>query len=539
MKTILRKSVLIGIAITFTVIGANAQRIITGTVYREGKPAAGVVVEGHKTTNYYTSFDGKYKIQADKKSKWLKFTYADDTRKLNIEGNTNNVIDFSFDGKIPVKGEGEDKGVNLKSAQELMKEQNKEFMNDLSLYAEFYKQKEYKSALPHWKSLFDKYPKSTSNIYIHGVKMYESFIKKATSWEEKEKYIDKMMEVYDRRIKYFDHKGYVLGRKGTDWFKYMLTNEKITPEELKEVYKKGYEWLDESIKLQGDKSEVPILVVFMQATKQLFKLGELSKETVVKNYETCNNIINAVLKNKPDNKNATLSQTAIEQIFGTSGAADCEALVSMYTPQFAEKSGDIDFVKSMLRRLNQAGCNESPLFEQGAEQMYELNPSGEAAFNMARMFLKKGDPQKAKQYYQQAMKLETDQSLLENYYYEFAAFMFAQEKNLPEARSYARKALAINPKNCKALMLIGDIYVAASRTFSDNDFERSTVFWVAVDYFNRARSADSDCATDAASKAATYRAYFPNKETGFFNGLEEGKNYQVKGWINETTKVRY
>ena len=290
MKTIIRKSALVAIILSTIFIASHAQRVITGTVYKDGKPLAGVNVEGHRCSgSFYTSFDGKYKLEADVKSKWLKFTYLDDSQKLDIEGNTDDVIDFSFDGNIPDgNGVEEEKGVCTKTLQELMKEQNKEFMNDLSLYNEFYKQKDYNSALPNWKSLYKKYPKSTPNIYIHGINMYESFFEKANSWEEKEKHLNKMMEIYDRRIKYFNQKGYIYGRKGTDWFKYMLQNEDLTADQLKEVHKKGYEWLEKSIKEQGDETEIPVLVVFMQSTKQLFKLGELSKETVVMNFDTCN-----------------------------------------------------------------------------------------------------------------------------------------------------------------------------------------------------------------------------------------------------------
>jgi len=113
-----------------------------------------------------------------------------------------------------------------------------------------------------------------------------------------------------------------------------------------------------------------------------------------------------------------------------------------------------------------------------------------------------------------------------------------KENNYSEARNFARKALAINPDNCKALMLIGDIYAASARSFSSDDFERSTVFWVAVDYFTRARAGE-DCMADASKKANAYRSYFPNKETAFFQNIKEGDTYRVGGWINEQTRVRF
>ncbi len=542
MKAFSYRSVIVVLLFAAATTTSIAQRVIKGTVYRGGKPAAGVVVEAHKSSaQFYTSFDGKYEIQADPKSKYLKFTFPDEARKLDIEGNSSNQIDYNFDGaNTSVETPAVQTGVNLKTANELMQAQDTEFMNELSLYNEFFKQADYKSAIPHWKVIFDKYPKSTLNIYIHGIKMYESLLEKATTPQEKEEYLNMMMQIYDNRIKYLNQKGYVLGRKGTDYLKYKLVNENLTDDQLKDVLKKGYGWLDESIKEQGKTSEPPVIIPYMQCTKSLYKMGELPKETVVKNYDMCNGILTQMIAEKPADQDLKKVQSYIEQIFGSSGAADCETLITIFTPQFNEKSGDIQFVKSMLRRLNQANCDESELFSKASEKLYQLDPSAEAAFNMARMFVRKNDAEKAKTYYKQAMEQETDQELLENYYYEYGLFIYAKENAYQEARNYVRKSLAINPQNCKALILLGDIYVASSSSFSSDNFEKSTVFWVAADCYNKAKNAGGDCVSDATQKMATYRRHFPNKEEAFFRGItKEGQPYKVEGWINEATTARF
>jgi len=280
----------------------------------------------------------------------------------------------------------------------------------------------------------------------------------------------------------------------------------------------------------------------MQTTRSLFLLGELPKETVVKNYDFCNNNLNLFMENCEDEetaKSATDVKNYIEDIFGSSGAADCEALINIFTPQFEEKSDDVDFIKNMLRRLGKAKCDESQLFSEASERLYELEPSAEAAFNMARRYVKRDDTERAKKYYKQAMDQETDQERLANYYYEYAYFIYAKENALQEARTYAKKALDINPDYCQALMLIGDIYAAASRSYGGDDFEKSTVFWLAVDYFERARRAGPDCAVDASQKISTYRRYFPSKEEAFFRSLQTGQSYRIGGWINESTRVRF
>jgi tetratricopeptide (TPR) repeat protein len=542
MKAVFRIAFLIA-AFGLIATGLYAQRTVKGTVYNNGEPAAGVNVEAHRGGSMMTSFDGKYEVEASDRSRWIRFTSVTESKRLDISDKPGDTFDFAFDGKIP--GDSDDNGgddVVLKSAEELIRDQDREFMNQLSLFNEFYKQENYESALPHWRILYNKYPKSTINLYIRGINMYEDLIEGANTPAEKDKYLDELMKIYDKRIRHFGEKGFVLGRKATAWLKYKLEDRDINNEELQEIMKKGYDWINESISEQGKDTELPVLVLLMQTTRSLFLMNEIPKESVVKNYNTSNEILEAIRATETDEqrlKNAADVLAFVEEIFGTSGAADCEALTNIFSPQFEQNRNDADFVKGMLRRLRAANCDESPLFAQATQQLYELEPSAEAAFNMARRFVRRDEPEKAKDFYQQAMEQETNKELLSRYYYEYAIFIFAKESDLQEARKYARQAIEINPAYCEAIMLIGDIYIAASRTFNpESEFEKSAIFWVAVDFYERARQYP-DCAVDAAKKANDYRRYFPSKEDAFFLGLQEGQTYKVGGWINETTRIRF
>ena len=146
MKAILSKSVLFTLVVITTAMGSMAQKVITGTVYREGKVAAGITVEAHKGSTMMTSFDGLYSVEVSEKSKYLKFTFIDETKKLDIEGNTKNKIDFYFDGIEPAGASTGSGGINLKSVNELIAEGDEKFKNEFSLYQEFFKQQDYKSA---------------------------------------------------------------------------------------------------------------------------------------------------------------------------------------------------------------------------------------------------------------------------------------------------------------------------------------------------------------------------------------------------------
>lgn len=540
MKTIIRSTTFLIILILGMAAGAQ-QRVITGTIYREGKPAAGVNVELHRSSQrmVMTSFDGKYEITGDDKSKWIRFTFIDESKRVDLPEGTNK-FDFLFDGVEPLDGgEGDLVGVSNKTHDQLIAEGDRDYMNSLSIYTEFYRQQDYKTAYANWKELYLNYPKSRLNIYIQGAIIYENFIENASNPKEKAAYLDSLMRLYDKRMRHFDQKGFVSGRKGATWLKYSLPPaDDISNEDLAAIYKKGYDLVEFSVNDLKDEAEAPVLLLLMQTSRSLFSLSELPKETVARNYEVIMEILNKKLAANAAEEGLAEVRGLVETLFTNSGAADCETLIGIYKAQWAENNQDIDFITSMLRRLARANCDNSDLFFQASERMYELNPSAEAAFNMARMFVRKGDNVRAKDYYRQAMEQETDRELLENYYFEYATFVFSVDNNLQEARSYAKRALDINPNNCRANMLVGDIYVAASRSISNDDFEKSAVFWVAVDYFNKARSGE-DCVAEASQRVNTYRNYFPNKEAAFFLSIMEGSNYTVKGWINETTKVRF
>lgn len=550
MKALIRITFLFAFIVLAGVYGVIAQKVFKGTVYMDGEPAAGITVEAHRGSSMMTSFDGKYEVTADPKSKYIKFTLmaTGESKRFDLVENSVGEIDFAFTGSLPGAGGNEAEVVSgdvvLKTAEELLSGQDKDFMTEYSLYNEFYKQGDYASALPHWKHIFNKYPKSTSNIYIHGAKIFEYLIENAKTDAERDKYLDEYMKGYDQRIKYFGGKGYVLGRKGTSYLEYKLhenREKQLEGDELKKVMETGYNWLNESIDEQKDETELPVFLLLFQTTRSLFKFNALTKETVILNYEKCNKYLNSIIAASKDEvkvNDAKEIQNYIEGLFSTSGAADCDALVNIFTPQFEEKNSDIEFIKSMLRRLRMAKCDDSELVEKATIRLYELEPSAEAAFNMARGYVKKDDLENAKKFYQQAISQETDPKLLASYYYERGLLLYIKESSYQEAREMARKAISLDPELCDAYMLIGNIYASASSSFSGTNLEKSAVFWVVVDYYNKARKY-ADCAADAANKASDYRKYFPNKEDGFMEGLKEGQSYKVEGWINETTTVRF
>ena len=72
---------------------------------------------------------------------------------------------------------------------------------NLSLYREYYKQKNYDDAINPWRWVYNNCPASSGNIFKNGPALIKHLMKKNP--ENKQAYIDTLMMIYDSRIQYF------------------------------------------------------------------------------------------------------------------------------------------------------------------------------------------------------------------------------------------------------------------------------------------------------------------------------------------------
>ncbi|MCK4663674.1 MAG: hypothetical protein KAT68_12460 [Bacteroidales bacterium] len=405
-------------------------------------------------------------------------------------------------------------------------------VRNLSLYTEFYKQKNYKDAYEPWKKAYAICPKITKNLFVHGPTLVKYKIKKEKNPELKEKLIDTLLMIYDNRIIYYPkHEGLALGRKGNDLFKFRT-----------DKYNEAYELIKKSIEIRGEKSEPMVICQFMQTTVLKFKQDSFPKENVVENYSKSISILEKKLAKATKDKNKEKMKNGIanvEELFSKSGAADCEALINLFTTKFEKSPEDIELLKKIITLLDKTECTDSDLFLKTSEQLNKLEPSAFSAHNIARMYLKRADYNNSSIYYKQAIELEEDSLNLAKCCYELATLTHAKGGQPELARSYAYKSINYNPNYGYSYILIGKIYAADAQNCGENDFEHAAVYWVAVDKFIRAKNVDPSIAEEANSEIATYSQYFPDKEMAFFHGHNEGGTYTVGCWINETTKIRF
>jgi len=422
-------------------------------------------------------------------------------------------------------------GVNAQTKESKYGVDSAKTILNASLYVEMVKQKNYQEALPGWRYVYNNAPKFQRATYSNGVKIMRGMLVATKDV----KYVDTLMMVYDARIKYYGTNrkyptGWILGRKGGDLFTYKK-------KDIASV-KEAYNIMKESISLRGVDAEASVVNKTMEAGKLLVLAGELAPELVIDDYLAFMDLLKNQMEKYP--KKATNIKGAIANVendFFAAGVADCERLSAIFTPKFEANPEDMDLINKIMKMLNRQECEDIALYAKVAEQKYHLDPSADAAHNLAKMFIKKKQFSKSKEYLNKSIELEEVAETKADLHFKLATILY-MEGSLASAKKNALLATKFKSNWGQPYILIGKAYAGYSKKYGTKPIEKLSVYWVAVDKFYKAKSVDPECAEEAQKWITTYSKYFPRKEDAFFEGLKGGDTYKVGDWINETTKVR-
>ncbi len=392
---------------------------------------------------------------------------------------------------------------------------------NLSMFREYYKQKNYIDAFTPWIWAYKNCPASSQNIYKNGPKIIKQKMKSDKS--NRLAYIDTLMMVFDQRIEYFGQEGYVLGLKGFE----LVEIDKSRSEE-------ALSYLKKSLNLEAPNASVQAVYGYMKAMVNLEKSGVKTKLDVIDAYAFLADIIdyNIVNESKATKYFVQYSER-IESLF--TPYANCEDLLTLFSKKFDPSIQDISLLKRIVKLLSDKKCNESDLFFNASSRLYELEPSAASAYQMSKMSISKGRSSDAISYAKMAIEGEEEGNIKAKYYLALAD-AYRSAGSYSSARKAVYSALELRSGWGEAYISLGNIYVAGAKNCG-NDFENLTVYWVAVDAFKQALS-DSETKERAAKNINTYSKYFPNKESCFFNGIAADSEHTVGCWINKKTRAR-
>ena len=285
-------------------------------------------------------------------------------------------------------------------------------------------------------------------------------------------------------------------------------------------------------------------------TQELVSVLEKADELKTK-YELDEQGLTSVDKRKMSNneirlRNITKVQRNIEKIL--SPLLTCNKLTLIYNEEAFEQNKDnVEWLKragNLLQkeRLGDDGeltsCTDNPVFISIAETLYEIEPSAQAALNMAKLGVNKSDWAMAKKYYTEAIEQEEDLRRKANTYMGLA-YVNQNMGALSSAKSNCLKAGQLRKNWGNPYLYLATIYADAAGSCGSNAVEKNAVYWAAINKLSYARSIDPSIADKAAKLISAYSQQIPDKGISFQLGYKEGDKITIGCWINEAVSVKF
>lgn len=404
----------------------------------------------------------------------------------------------------------------------------------LSFYKDYFKQKSYNEALPNWREAFKRCPPTANQtMLVDGTTLMRKLISQnSKNPVYREKLVDSLMMIHDIRIaNYPKYAVTARNNKGLDLANYVQND----PERLYKEY-------GEIIAGNKTKTKPTILLFYFDSAVELYKNGNLDEEEIIGVYEGCIELLSKMdPKDAADKEMVDDMKLKIEELFASNNIADCDKLIELYTPKFEADPQNIELAEKIVRFMSAAdGCTDNALFISAATSIHKSNPTHASAYTLYKLNASTGKSAEAVKYLQEAIDREdSDAAQDAEYYYELAVYNFKCGNNLA-AEQAAKKVIPLATTSeikGKTYMLIGTIWGGVR--CDGNDIAKRAPYWVAVDYFERAKAADPELAAEANKRINEYKKYYPLTADAFMFGVNDGETYQVScGGFKANTTVR-
>lgn len=398
-------------------------------------------------------------------------------------------------------------------------------IQNLSIYQEFFKQRNYVDAYPAWKEVLKVCPKTSLNTYIRGNAILKTMIAKEQNPTKREAYINELLNLWDLRAEYYGSSGFCMGMKARDMRTY-------APKNIQEAHL----LYSEAMKNYNDKAFFPIAFYYFENVVDGVQAGILEKTVLFDAYDKAVSVLEELQSNYPNDTNISNTQKQLDIIFEP--YASCSELIPIYEKKFDANKLDADFLKKATRMLDHKNCTDAPIFFRATQALHAIDPTPETAYLMGKMTYAKKDYSATVKYLESQIESIEKQServsaylLLANSYLNLGSYS--------ASRNMANQALALNPNEGKAYLIIGNAYASSARSCGDEPLvAQKAAYWAAVDKLNKAKSVDPSVADQANQLINIYRSNFPSGDDLFYFGLKEGDSYRVGCWIGESTTIR-
>ncbi|MDR0970854.1 MAG: hypothetical protein LBM25_00505 [Bacteroidales bacterium] len=407
---------------------------------------------------------------------------------------------------------------------------------NLSLYQEFYDQKNYKDAYEPWKNTIKFCPKYHINNYIRGAVILKNMIVTASA-QDQQKYIDELLALYDKRTEYFGQEANNIARKAKDLSE-LRPNEK---EKIYNLFKQAVEKGGEN----GKDLDDPYKPLYLKSCFEYLKSINANEEqmsALFDAYDYASESLEYSLeeaKKMNDTKNQARIKEyilAIEQIIEP--FASCDKIAPIYQAKFDKEPNNLELLKKITTALEKKGCIKTDLFFNATENLHKLDPSSKSALMMGQMLVGRDRQKEAVDFFKEALDKATNDDDKAK-----ACLLWAQTLMATNQYSQARSAFYEvskydASKEGEALYCIAYMYLSSAASCASHEGKIRGAAWAAYDKARKAKELDPSISEKCDALMRSAQGQWPTTENAFFYEITNGQSYTVGCWIGETTTVR-
>lgn len=401
---------------------------------------------------------------------------------------------------------------------ESMKEQAEE---KNVMYNDARKQGDFGTAADDLDWLLENTPELNASLYINGAKIYKALEKKATG-DEKLGYRQKVMEMYDLRIKYFGNESKVLNYKAYDAYKY-FKGDKSKAEWLYQLFEKTFEVNGKEVGSQN-------LVAYMDVIKR-YKTngGSITDDEILDRYTNVMTIIDYKISKGGDSAKFEKTKNFIDKMLPSIVTIDCDFIETNLGPKLKETQ-ELEMAKKIMGLAIPQGCTDLDIFLDAAIVVQQHEPTFGIAKVIGAKFAGVGNFTESEKYYHMALALADDNVKKADIYFELGR-QDIQRGRKASARTNLLKSVKADPTRKKCYKMIGDLYMSSYNECKKGEsrVEDRAIFIAAYNMYQKSGNAK------AMSNA---KAQFPSMEDMFNENLNEGDSYKVGCWINQVVSLK-
>jgi len=434
-----------------------------------------------------------------------------------------------------------------------------ECLQNLSIFAESAKVKNYTAAYEPWMNVRNECPSLNLAIYSYGERILKDFIKNGTP-EVVNSSKNDLMKLYDQWAQYFPAKrgnsvlGDILSNKAQAMIDYKIGTET----EIYDIFDKAFK-LDKK-SFTNPKS----LYNYFKTLLDIYKAGnkDFTAEMLFDKYEEVyekfefeseelSKKLDVLINKEEQGEALTTRDLKRKRIYDVNSNAiaiflknlnaiiakesTCENLIPLYKRNFEENKNNSVWLNRAASRMDEKECLDDLLFVSLVEQLHSLEPSAASAYYLGFLNDKKGNSNEALKYYEESIKLETDRYKKAKILYKIA-LKFKAKGSKSKSRNYALKALRFQPSLGKAYLTIANLYASSANDCGKTQFQKRAVYWLAAQTARKAAKVDASVRKLAIKTAKSYETRAPSK-TDIFTEGNEGQVIKFSCWFSGSVKV--